>query len=80
MVKDLVCGRMIDHRTTNEKRHYKGHFYYFCSHRCYIKFREHPRRYVARAERAVAARRQRGYGSAPDLESDEDVVMEANCG
>jgi YHS domain-containing protein len=70
MVKDLVCGRSIDQHATDQKREYGGHLYYFCSRRCHGKFREHPQRYVGRAERAVKEHQQHGYGES-DLQTEQ---------
>lgn len=49
MVKDPVCGMMIDERTAAATSEYKGKTYYFCGRGCKIAFDKDPEKYV-RAE------------------------------
>jgi Cu+-exporting ATPase len=48
MVKDPVCGMMIDETAAAGKSEYKGTTYYFCAVRCKQKFDENPEQYVGR--------------------------------
>jgi Cu+-exporting ATPase len=48
MVKDPVCGMMIDEKTAAGKSEYQGQTYYFCAHACKVKFDENPGRYLGR--------------------------------
>lgn len=46
MVKDIVCGMMVDPQTA-EKSEYKGQTYYFCSKGCKARFDKNPEKYIA---------------------------------
>lgn len=46
MVKDLVCGMMVDEKSPPAHLHYKGKDYYFCSEGCKHLFEEQPARYL----------------------------------
>ncbi len=46
MVKDLVCGMMIDPKTAAGKSEYKGQTYYFCSKGCKAQFDKNPEKFV----------------------------------
>jgi Cu+-exporting ATPase len=46
MVKDPVCGMMIDEKTAAAKSEYQGQTYYFCMEMCKTKFDSDPGRYV----------------------------------
>ena len=46
MVKDPVCGMMIDSDKAKDHTH-KGVKYYFCSQECHDKFEKTPETYVA---------------------------------
>ncbi len=46
MVKDIVCGMMIDPKTAAGKSEYKGQTYYFCSLGCKKEFDAQPEKFV----------------------------------
>ncbi len=46
MVKDPVCGMMIDPKTAAGKSEYKGQTYYFCSTGCKKDFDAEPEKYL----------------------------------
>jgi YHS domain-containing protein len=46
MVKDPVCGMMIDQKTAKGESSYKGQTYYFCAAICKTKFDQNPAKYV----------------------------------
>jgi YHS domain-containing protein len=48
MVKDPVCGMMIDPKTAASKVEYQGLTYYFCSIHCKRKFELEPDKYIVR--------------------------------
>ena len=48
MVKDPVCGMMIDENTAAGKSEYKGQTYYFCAPACKARFDQNPEKYVGR--------------------------------
>src|SRR5690606_8779744 len=54
LVKDPVCGMMVDPHTTQYKAEHVGRPYYFCSAGCREKFVAEPERYLdpAAAEKA----------------------------
>jgi YHS domain-containing protein len=45
MVKDPVCGMMIDEKTAAGKSDYQGRTYYFCAMICKTKFDQNPQAY-----------------------------------
>ncbi len=45
MMRDPVCGMMVDERKTNLKSEYEGRTFYFCSPNCKKTFDSDPRRY-----------------------------------
>lgn len=45
MVKDVVCGMMVDPKTA-EKSEYRGQMYYFCSKGCKAQFDKNPEKYT----------------------------------
>lgn len=45
MVKDPVCGMMIDESTAAGKSEYRGRTYYFCAPVCKQRFDENPEAY-----------------------------------
>jgi YHS domain-containing protein len=45
MVKDPVCGMMIDEKTAAGKSEYQGRTYYFCATICKTKFDQNPQAY-----------------------------------
>jgi YHS domain-containing protein len=47
VVKDPVCGMMVDEKTAKIKSQYRGKTYYFCAQACKIMFDKNPSRYVA---------------------------------
>jgi YHS domain-containing protein len=46
MVKDPVCGMMIDEKTAAGQSEYEGTAYYFCAAICKRKFDENPQAYL----------------------------------
>jgi YHS domain-containing protein len=46
MVKDPVCGMMIDEKTAAGKSEYQGETYYFCAAVCKQRFDQNPQSYV----------------------------------
>ena len=49
MVKDPVCGMMVDPKTAPAKAEYKGQTYYFCAPGCKAAFEEAPEKYLGAA-------------------------------
>ena len=50
MVKDPVCGMMIDPKSAGGKSEYKGQTYYFCSPGCKKTFDKNPEKYATQAD------------------------------
>lgn len=50
MVKDPVCGMMVDPETAPAKAEYKGKTYYFCAPGCKVAFEKDPEKYLKGAE------------------------------
>ena len=48
MVKDPVCGMMIDEKTAAGQSEHEGTTYYFCAAICKQKFDRHPGAYVGK--------------------------------
>ncbi len=46
MVRDPICGMMIDPKTAAGKSEYMGQTYYFCSLGCKKAFDKEPQKYV----------------------------------
>jgi YHS domain-containing protein len=46
MVKDPVCGMMVDPETAPAQSVYKGQTYYFCAPGCRAAFEQEPGRYL----------------------------------
>ena len=46
LVRDPVCGMMVDPEQTSWREPHEGRTYFFCNPRCAGKFRAHPVRYV----------------------------------
>ncbi len=73
MATDPICGMTVDPKSAAGKHEHNGHTYYFCSQRCFAKFREEPERFV----RTVA------LAHLPTMEksgSDNDLVVDPVCG
>lgn len=49
MVKDPVCGMMVDPETAPAKVEYKGQTYYFCALGCKAAFEKAPEKYLGAA-------------------------------
>jgi YHS domain-containing protein len=47
MVKDPVCGMMVDEKTAKIKSQYRGKTYYFCAQGCKITFDKNPGKYAS---------------------------------
>jgi len=50
MVKDPVCGMMVDPETAPAKSEYKGQTYYFCAPGCKVAFEKDPEKYLKAAK------------------------------
>lgn len=50
MVKDLVCGMMVDEKAPAATTTYKGKTYYFCHANCKKEFDREPEKYIRRAQ------------------------------
>lgn len=50
MVKDPVCGMMVDPETAPAKAEYKGQTYYFCAPGCKVAFEKDPEKYLKAAK------------------------------
>jgi Cu+-exporting ATPase len=50
MVKDPICGMLIDPKTAAGKSEYKGQTYYFCSPGCKKTFDANPEKYAVKAD------------------------------
>lgn len=50
MVKDPVCGMMVDPETAPAKSEYKGKTYYFCAPGCKAAFEKDPEKYLKTEE------------------------------
>jgi Cu+-exporting ATPase len=50
MVKDVVCGMMVDTETTELRSHFKGQTYYFCGPGCKREFDQDPEKFVEAEE------------------------------
>ena len=46
MIKDPVCGMMINPQNAKLKTQYKGQTYYFCSQLCKTMFEREPEKYA----------------------------------
>lgn len=46
MVKDPVCGMMVDPEAAPAKTEYKGKTYYFCAPGCKVAFEKDPEKYL----------------------------------
>ena len=46
MVKDPVCGMMVDEKKAKYKSDYKGKTYYFCAPTCKATFDKNPAKYA----------------------------------
>jgi len=46
MVKDPVCGMMINSQSAAASIEYKGQTYYFCSKMCKAMFEREPEKYI----------------------------------
>jgi len=45
MVKDPICGMMVDEKKANYKSEHEGKTFYFCSAACKTKFDSDPHKY-----------------------------------
>jgi YHS domain-containing protein len=48
LVKDPVCGMMIDEKTAAATSEYQGQTYYFCARVCKQRFDQNPQAYIGR--------------------------------
>jgi P-type Cu+ transporter len=46
MMKDPICGMMVDEKTTKLKSEHEGKTFYFCSAGCKATFDKDPHRYA----------------------------------
>ncbi len=49
MVKDPVCGMVVDPATAEKAADYEGKTYYFCTPGCQTAFEEAPEKYLEQA-------------------------------
>lgn len=54
MVKDPVCGMMVDPETAPAKVEYKGRTYYFCAQGCKAAFERDPEKYLQKTQDAAS--------------------------
>ena len=47
LVKDVVCGMMIDPATAAAKSEHDGQAYYFCAKGCQVAFDRDPQKYLS---------------------------------
>jgi P-type Cu+ transporter len=45
MMKDPICGMMVDEKKAKFKSEHEGQTFYFCSSQCKAKFDNDPHRY-----------------------------------
>jgi len=50
MVKDIVCGMMVDEKSAPAKTTYKGKEYFFCSKHCKAEFENGPEKYIRKSQ------------------------------
>ncbi|HEY76109.1 MAG TPA: YHS domain-containing protein [Thermoflexia bacterium] len=50
MVKDPVCGMMVDPEKAPAKTEYKGQTYYFCAPGCKAAFEKDPEKYLGKEQ------------------------------
>ena len=46
MVKDPICGMMVDEKTAKFKSDYNGKTFYFCAATCKATFEKNPAKYA----------------------------------
>jgi YHS domain-containing protein len=54
LVKDVVCGMMIDPATAAATSAYKGATYYFCAGGCKVDFDKDPEKYLSASHEPAA--------------------------
>jgi YHS domain-containing protein len=59
MVKDVVCGMMVDETTAQWESDYKGEPYYFCAPGCKRSFDTEPEKYLGDSPMSM------GHGDMP---------------
>ncbi len=50
MMKDPVCGMMVDEEKAAARSEYKGQTYYFCAPGCKAAFDKDPEKYLEKGE------------------------------
>jgi Cu+-exporting ATPase len=50
VVKDPVCGMMVDPNTAPARAEYRGQTYYFCAPGCKVAFEKDPEKYLEATE------------------------------
>ena len=72
MVKDIVCGMMVDEKRTEHKLEYNGGTYYFCSPGCQEQFSKNPKHWLKKKgwwgkflDRLVEANEKQFHGKPP---------------
>ena len=72
MVKDVVCGMMVDEKTTEHKLEYNGGTHYFCSPGCREEFSKNPKKWLKKKgrwgkflDRLVEANEEQFHGKPP---------------
>jgi Cu+-exporting ATPase len=48
MVKDVVCGMMVDPKTAPASSQYNGETYYFCATGCTLAFDRDPEKFLVK--------------------------------
>ena len=54
LVRDPVCGMMIEPQDAVSEQEFEGNTYYFCNHSCTQKFAADPKSYLAPAVKPAA--------------------------
>ena len=75
MVKDPVCGMMIDERSAAGTSVFGGQMYYFCSVTCKQQFDRNPAAFVAPADQ-----RANPSPDTPTMSSDDEAYMRGGKG
>ncbi len=52
MVKDPVCGMMVDPEKAPARAEYKAKTYYFCAPGCKVAFEKDPEKYLKEGEKS----------------------------
>lgn len=61
MVKDVVCGMMVNTEAAPAKTEYKGKTYYFCAQGCKAAFEKDPEKYLQVTPEAHESQHRHGH-------------------